>query len=127
MQVTVYYEDTDATGIVYHPNYLKYCDRARTEYFFQTDTPMQKKDAHLIIHSLNCRYLAPAKLGDVLQIESVISKLKKTSCEIEQTIYHDSKPIFTLQLTMLYVYKMRPSAFPASMRELFNSHTKDIR
>lgn len=125
MQVTVYYEDTDATGIVYHPNYLKYCDRARVEHFFETGTPLQEKDAHLIIHSLNCRYLAPAKLGDVLNIKSVITKLKRTSFELEQTIYLNNIAIFTMQLTMLYVQNMRPTTIPASMLELFHSITKD--
>lgn len=77
MKITVYYEDTDATGIVYHPNYLKYCDRARVEHFFQSGTPMQQKDAHLAIHSLSCKYLSPARLGDVLEVTSIITKLKK--------------------------------------------------
>ena len=125
MNITVYYEDTDATGIVYHPNYLKFCDRARSNYFFTTRTPVEKQGGHLIIHSLECQYIAPAKLGDELCIESKILNLKKTSIELEQSIYLDEKVIFKLQIKMLYVVNMKPHIFPQEMIRLFDSILKD--
>ena len=125
MNISVYYEDTDATGIVYHPNYLKFCDRARSNYFFSTGTPVGKQDGHLIIHSLQCQYIAPAKLGDQLFIESKILKLKKTSIDLEQSIYLDEKVIFKLQIKMLYVVDMKPHIFPEEMIGLFDSILKD--
>ncbi|UFS63232.1 YbgC/FadM family acyl-CoA thioesterase [Sulfurimonas sp. HSL-3221] len=126
MRVTVYYEDTDATGLVFHPNYLKYCDRARAAHFFNTDTALQGADGHLIVHSLACRYLTPARLGDVLDVSSNITKIKRTSLKIEQTISRGKKPIFTVQLTMLYVRNMRPSLFPEEMLRLFHTIEKEL-
>jgi len=125
MNICVYYEDTDATGIVYHPNYLKFCDRARSNYFFSTDTPLEKQDGYLIIHSLQCQYVAPAKLGDQLLIKSKIISLKKTSINLEQSIYLDEKVIFKLQIKMLYVVDKKPHIFPEEMIRLFNSILKD--
>ena len=125
MNIFVYYEDTDATGIVYHPNYLKFCDRARSDYFFNTGTPVGKQDGHLIIHSLQCKYISPAKVGDKLYIESKILKLKKTSIELEQSIYLDDKVIFKLEIKMLYVVNKKPHVFPEEMIRLFNSILKD--
>lgn len=119
MNIRIYYEDTDATGIVYHPNYLKFCDRARSNYFFDSGVNIQEGGGYLIIHSLNCNYLSPAKLGDIIMIESQITKLKRTSLDIKQTIFLRDKAIFVLNLKMLYLKENKPSPFPNSMAGLF--------
>ena len=125
MNITIYYEDTDATGIVYHANYLKYCDRARNNYFFQNKINLQEINGHLIIHSLQCQYISPARLGDELNVQSTITKLKKTSLEIEQIIFLNNKPLFKMQIKMLYVVDMKPSIFPTQILKMFNLIFKD--
>lgn len=123
MDMRIYYEDTDATGIVYHPNYLKFCDRARSSYFFDNGLDIQEDGGYLIIHSLNCNFLYPAKLGDIITLKSQITKLKRTSLDIRQTIFLEDKTIFTLNLKMLYLKDNKPSPFPSSMAELFRKIT----
>ena len=49
MKIRIYYEDTDAGGIVYHTNYLKYCERARSEYFFASNIDITSENAHFVV------------------------------------------------------------------------------
>ena len=82
-------------------------------------------DGHLIIHSLQCQYLTPARLGNELNIQNSITKFKKTSLEIEHVISKNNRTVFKMQIKMLYVVDMKPSVFPVSMLKMFNSITND--
>ena len=125
MNIIIYYEDTDVTGIVYHANYIKFCDRARSEYFFKNKIDLESFEGYLTIHSLNCRYIAPAKLGDNLNIISKIIALKKTSIEIEHLIYINSELIFKMDIKLIYVLNKKPYLFPIKMCNLFKLILKD--
>jgi len=125
MDITIYYEDTDSSGIVYHANYLKYCDRARSKYFFDNKIALENTNGHLTIHSLRCKYIAPAKLGDKLIVQSTISMLKKTSIEIKHIILLENKLIFEMNIKMLYVVNMKPYIFPNQMLKMFKLILKD--
>ena len=125
MDITIYYEDTDSTGIVYHANYLKYCDRARSKYFFENNITLENTNGHLTIHSLECKYVAPAKLGDKLIVQSTITMLKKTSIEIKHIILFENKLIFQMSIKMLYVVNMKPYIFPDQMLKMFKLILKD--
>lgn len=88
--VRVYIEDTDAGGIVYYVNYLKYMERARTEFFRSFG---DAKDAvfcgklMFVVHSLTSRYLKPAKLDDTLMATVKVITYGKTNIVMEQNIY----------------------------------------
>ena len=127
MDITIYYEDTDSTGIVYHANYLRYCDRARSRYFFDNNIDLESNNGYLTIHSLKCKYIAPAKLGDKLIVESIITMLKKTSIEIKHLILLKNEPIFEMNIKMLYVVNMKPSIFPIPMLDMFKTILKDSK
>ena len=72
----VYYEDTDAGGVVYYANYMKYFERARTEMLrsigFEQDELKQEQGLIFAVHSLNARYLKPAVFNDQLLVVSTI-------------------------------------------------------
>ncbi|WP_148254018.1 tol-pal system-associated acyl-CoA thioesterase [Aidingimonas lacisalsi] len=81
--VTVYIEDTDAGGIVYYVNYLKYMERARSEWlkrFGITQYELFQKGIQLVVHRLDCRYAKPARLDDELLVSAVIES--HTSCRL---------------------------------------------
>ncbi|MDC8760561.1 tol-pal system-associated acyl-CoA thioesterase [Janthinobacterium fluminis] len=79
----VYYEDTDAGGIVYYANYLKFFERARTEWLRAIGVGqhalLQDEDAMFVVASISADYHAPAKLDDVLQLTLTIEKLGHAS------------------------------------------------
>ncbi|ELU3172915.1 acyl-CoA thioesterase, partial [Campylobacter jejuni] len=66
MKMRVYYEDTDAGGVVYHSNYLKFCERVRSEIFFNKKVDIfDASKGHFLLAKANCNFLKPAKLGDM--------------------------------------------------------------
>jgi len=82
-EVRVYYEDTDAGGIVYYANYLKFFERARTEWLRAIGIGQQvllaEHDAMFVVKSVSADYHAPAKLDDVLKLTLRIEKLGRAS------------------------------------------------
>ncbi|MCR6591193.1 4-hydroxybenzoyl-CoA thioesterase [Campylobacter insulaenigrae] len=104
MKLRVYYEDTDAGGVVYHANYLKFCERARSEIFFQKNAAIFDKDTgHFLLTKAECNFLKPAKLGDILEVKTHILKLKKASVIIKQEIYKNTEKLFEANFTLAFV------------------------
>lgn len=85
--VRIYYEDTDCGGIVYHTNYIKYCERARSEIFFSAGILPNTERVGLVVRKLNAEFLDSAKLGDLLVVKTKIVKLGQTSLTLLQEIY----------------------------------------
>ena len=91
IDIRVYYEDTDAGGIVYYSNYLKFTERCRTELLrdlgISQSNLNEKFGIKFIVHSLSIKYMNPAFLDDLLTIETNINNLKKASLDFEQNVY----------------------------------------
>ena len=115
--VKVYYEDTDAGGIVYYANYLKYLERARTEALgtiglsnFQIK---EKFGALIIVKSCNIEFKKPAYLEDNLNIRSFIKSVTKTSFVMNQFISKDDNIIVEAQVHLVLVNdKSKPVKVP---------------
>lgn len=87
--VRIYYEDTDAGGIVYHANYLQFMERARTEWLRNLGFSQQQlrgEDTLFVVRSLNIQYKAPAFLDDELSVTVVIEQSRKVGLVIQQEI-----------------------------------------
>lgn len=88
--VRVYYEDTDFSGVVYYANYLKYMERARTEFLrslgFEQDQLKQEQDVIFAVHSLSAQYKKPAIFNDELIVNSKITALGRASLTFNQSI-----------------------------------------
>ena len=85
MKIRIYYEDTDAGGIVYHANYIKYCERARSEMFFGSEVKPFSKDGHFVVSEIRAKFKKPAVLSDIL-----IAELKKMPAIVKHQIYKGS-------------------------------------
>jgi acyl-CoA thioester hydrolase len=122
MQIRVYYEDTDAGGIVYHTNYIKYCERARSEIFFQRGmVPSQDDSSGFVVRSIDADFLATSKLGDMLSVTSEILTLKSSSLVILQEIWKEEVKIFSMKVLLVYIDNGKPKRIPALFRELFET------
>jgi len=87
VKIRIYYEDTDAGGIVYHTNYIKFCERARSEAFFQAGLNFTKEGGYFVVSSLEAKFIASAVLGDEIYVRSKVLEIKKASIVLEQEIY----------------------------------------
>lgn len=95
----VYYEDTDVGGIVYHANYLKFMERARTEWLRDlgfSQEQLRCEDTLFVVRNLQIRYKAPAFLDDELLATVFIERTRKVGMQIQQTIQRQDKDGFEL-------------------------------
>lgn len=103
MQIRVYYEDTDMGGIVYHTNYIKYCERARSEKFFRAGIKLGEGNCHFVVKDIGAHFLAPARLGDLLHVSTTVLTCKKVSCVVRHEISCENKKLFWADITLAYV------------------------
>jgi acyl-CoA thioester hydrolase len=113
MKVRVYYEDTDAGGVVYHTNYIKYCERARSELMFKSNITMDDINGYFLVKSLEAKFLKSALLGDILNIKTKLLSHKKASAVLVQEIFKDGIKIFELKVTIVYMQNGKISAIPS--------------
>ncbi|ALF47434.1 YbgC/FadM family acyl-CoA thioesterase [Campylobacter concisus] len=108
MKIRIYYEDTDAGGIVYHTNYIKFCERARSEAFFQAGLNFTKEGGYFVVSSIEAKFIASAVLGDEVFVRTKILELKKASLVLEQEIYkfddkNAEKLLFRATITLAFM------------------------
>lgn len=125
--VRVYYEDTDFSGIVYHSNYLKYCERGRTECLrvlgihhhelAALDVPLAFAVAEITI-----RYRAPARIDDLLTVTTRLISAKAAKFELEQTVLRGDQVLAELRVIVVCIdLNGRPQRFPKTMMLAFEA------
>ena len=120
MKIRVYYEDTDLGGIVYHTNYIKYCERARSEIFFaQGILPLEENQSGFVVHALQANFLATATLGDMLDISTQVLQQKRTSIRLKQEIFKEEKKVFSMEVLLVYISEGKPSRIPDNFKSVF--------
>ncbi len=103
MQIRVYYEDTDTGGVVYHANYLNFCERARSEAFFRKKITPVLEGGHFVARKITADYLKSAKLGDLLDVQTQLVEMKAASFTLKQAIFKDAEKIFELEIVLVYI------------------------
>ena len=115
--VRVYYEDTDAGGIVYYANYLKFAERARTEMLRligrQQFDMLREDGIGFTVRSCQADYLAPARLDDVLEIRSTVSEVQGASMRMSQRIWRGDRLLCDLRFRIAVMNRHgRPVRIP---------------
>jgi len=122
MRIRVYYEDTDAGGIVYHTNYIKYCERARSEVFFQRGMiPSLSDSSGFVVRDIKASFLATSTLGDTLEVTSKILTLKSSSLVLLQEVWKEEVKVFSMEVVLVYVDQGKPCRIPEVFKEIFNA------
>lgn len=122
MKVRIYYEDTDAGGIVYHTNYIKYCERARSEIFFSRDImPGDSNKSGFVVRKITADFLATAKLGDLLEVKTSVLQKKNSSMMLLQEVYREEVKVFSMEVLLVYIEAGKPKRIPEKYRDIFNS------
>ena len=93
--IRIYYEDTDSGGVVYHSNYLKFMERARTEWLrdFEIDQKALKDNLNLmfVVHEIDIKFMRPAVFDDEIEVQTKLEKLGSVKIELEQKIFRSSE------------------------------------
>ena len=119
MKVRIYYEDTDAGGIVYHTNYIKYCERARSEHFFSRGMlPGEGDKFGFVVRKINADFLGSAVLGDILEVQTSIIDSKKSSVTLLQEITKENKILFSMEVLLVYVEEGKPRRIPEHLADI---------
>jgi tol-pal system-associated acyl-CoA thioesterase len=126
--VRVYMEDTDVGGIVYHVNYLKYMERARTECLRSLGFDKQyifNQESMFVVHSMSVNYKSPAELDQELKVEAHIMQLRRTSIIFRQNILRGSEILCEAKVSIACVNKkqMRPTAMPEAIFHALKTYT----
>jgi acyl-CoA thioester hydrolase len=122
--IRVYYEDTDAGGIVYHSNYLKFAERGRTEVLrdlgIEHRSLMASDGVAFAVRRCEIDYLAPARLDDELAVHTVLRALGNASVDLDQTIYRpaDHRELARLAIRLAIINRDgRPTRLPAKVMD----------
>lgn len=114
----VYYEDTDAGGVVYHARYLAFYERARTEMLRQLNISQQtllQEGIAFVVKKMDISYDFPARLDDMLTISTQVEQIRKASIIFKQTILNQNKQIISnadVVIACVNMTKMKPCALP---------------
>ena len=121
-KVKIYYEDTDAGGVVYYANYLKFLERARSEAIYSlgytNSSILERFGVLLIVKSCNIEYKKSAKFEDTLEIISEIISFTKTSFIMKQIIFRHTEMISDADIHLVAVdRKGKPSKMPEDLKK----------
>ncbi|QBG35098.1 tol-pal system-associated acyl-CoA thioesterase [Litorilituus sediminis] len=125
--IRVYYEDTDAGGIVYYANYLKFFERGRTEWLRELGIHQAfflEQNLGFVVRKVEMDNLASAKLDDLLEVTSTIATLKRASLVFQQEIKNQSQQLLaraSVTIACVDFNKHKPCAIPQSILGAFES------
>lgn len=120
LPLRVYYEDTDAAGVVYYANYLKYAERARTELLsslgFENARLAAEEGVAFAVRRCEVDYLKPARLGDRLEVVSSIAALGGASLDADQIVRRDGQILAVLKIKLACMTADgRPARMPRAL------------
>lgn len=125
--IRVYYEDTDAGGVVYYANYLRFCERARTEFLRARGIDQHSLNTEhgliFVVRRVEADYLRGAELDDELTVFSSIIDIGAASLKFDQQILRGEERIFVASVTIACVdsRRWRAARIPDFLRNLFES------
>ena len=127
--VRVYYEDTDAGGVVYYANYLKFLERARTEWLraagFEQTELLHDHNVIFVVRAVTIEYLRPAQFNDELTITVRLEKLGRSAIEVFQTVERDTRLIEAqVKIVCVDSTSFKPVSIPAPIRQQLESQSR---
>ena len=124
-QIRVFYEDTDAGGIVYYANYLKFFERARTEWLRElgiNQSKLLEQNTGFVVRKVEMNNIASAKLDDLLNVSSTISELKRASLVFTQQITNQNQQLICTVIVLIAcvnLSKAKPCGIPKELLGAF--------
>lgn len=131
----VFYDDTDCGGIVYHTNYIIFCERARSLFFFKNGVLPQQNTQGFVVKDMESQFFTPLKLGDTYRVLTTLLEFKHTFIVLRQEVikigevYNDEVlhiKAFDMRIKLAYidVVNKKPCKIPDNLRQILSSiHT----
>jgi acyl-CoA thioester hydrolase len=126
LPVRVYYQDTDAGGVVYHANYVNFMERARTEWLrdlgYSHMDMIRNLDVMFVVRSIKLDYLRPAVLDDLLQVSAKIKEIGRSRVTLEQRVMRGDEVLAEgeVHLVCVDVQTFKPVSVPDILRKQWN-------
>ena len=127
LPIRIYFEDTDSGGVVYHSNYLKFMDRARTEWLsaLGIDQGHLKQDKHImfVVHRIDIQYKLPARFNDNLIVKSELKDIGSSKIEFRQMIYRENEMLIDASVDVACIdsEKFKPVRIPPTIKQAMES------
>ncbi len=131
LPVRVYFEDTDAGGVVYHASYVRFAERGRTDFLRLLGTDARRlidgsdnrEPAAFVVRRMNCDFARPARMDDLLEVETRVKELGGASVTLIQTIMRDGVRLFEAEVTVVLVsVSGKPLRLSEAVRDAFGAH-----
>ena len=125
--VRVYFQDTDAGGVVYHASYVNFMERARTEWLrthgYSNAGLMSEFGVMFVVRSIKLEYLRPALLDDMLNVTAQVSEIGRSRLNMLQTVTRDEEIMTTSEVNLVCVSRetFKPVSVPEALRLKWNS------
>jgi acyl-CoA thioester hydrolase len=126
LPVRVYYQDTDAGGVVFHAQYLAFMERARTELLNERgfDLPRFADESRILfmVHAITVRYHRPARLNDLLVVTARVASIGPASVEFEQHVERGQELLVEARVRLALVDRdrQRPARMPATLKKMLD-------
>lgn len=119
LDVRVYFEDTDFSGIVYHANYLKFCERGRSDMLRLAGvhhTDLAGNGVHFVVRRMECDFRASARIDDVVRVETCLKRASGAKLVLAQAVKLGDQVLFEAEVTIALVNGAgRPQRIPPEM------------
>jgi acyl-CoA thioester hydrolase len=129
--VRVYFEDTDAGGVVYHASYVRFCERGRTDFLRLLGTDARgmidgsdsREPAAFVVRRMVCDFVRPARMDDLLEVETRVKEIGGASVTLLQIITLQGRRIFEAEVTVVLVsLSGKPLRLSGAVRGAFEGH-----
>lgn len=133
LPVRVYFEDTDAGGIVYHASYVRYCERGRTDFLrlmgsearAMFDGSDSREPAIFVVRRMNMDFIRPGFMDDLLMVETRVKDIGGASVTLLQSVLREGKRIFEADVTIVLISKSgKPLRLSDRVRAAFEAHAR---
>jgi acyl-CoA thioester hydrolase len=125
----VYFEDTDVSGVVYHANYLKYMERARSDMLraagIDQRNAIESGEGVYVVADLEIKYRSSARLDDDLVVLSKVLEVRAASCAIQQRVMRGQDVLSEARVTAAFIANGRPKRQPRAWVEIFERLTEE--
>lgn len=132
LPIRIYIEDTDVGGIVYYVNYLKFMERARTEFMRQqgfAKAAMGDDGLIMVVHSANIQYRSPARLDDEVRVTASILRCARSYIVFSQQVFRGDKLLCEAEVKVACVQQdsMKPTALPQQIKDALTPMVEQLR
>jgi acyl-CoA thioester hydrolase len=133
LPVRVYFEDTDAGGVVYHASFVRYAERGRTDFLRLLGTDARRlidgsesgEPAAFVVRRMSFDYARPGRMDDLLEVETRVKDLGGASVTLDQTISRDGVRLVSAEIVVVLVaISGKPLRLSAAVRQAFESHAE---